>query len=266
MTKKEWENFGLSAEQRKKLSWDKLDALNLSPIRNPYTGEVRYITADQYDAAFKEDENARYERLAQKVKNFRKEYQKKEAIKERKLKKQRQTRAKNKEIRDVEKYKELTGKMRISKKERAALKYTTPKQLAKERSKTKEQRAKAQARRIKQYEKKYGKVDEKKAEMLYYSTPARVAKYTGDKLTLGWIEYHQFENWARNWQHTSGSWMYMYSAWDGFDADQIIADGPSAGGFDRTNRQVMDLLFPHLFPEYELVEANKKWRVQRKNF
>ena len=62
MTKKEWENFGLSAMQRKKLSWDKLDALNLSPIRNPYTGEVRYITADQYDSAFKEDENARYEK------------------------------------------------------------------------------------------------------------------------------------------------------------------------------------------------------------
>lgn len=265
MNKKQWANIGISSQERDALSRAEREAQNRAKAINPFTGETRWLTPDEWDIAYPPRAQADFSGF---VKKFKAEQKRIEREKNKKERKQKAIKAK-KEKRLIEKrvsdYKKLTGKKRISKTEREFLKIETAKKVYEQKNTAKEKIEKRLKRRISNYEERYGKASEEAKLLLRVATPAKVAKYEGTyDITIGDIPYEAFAEKARYWSHSSGSWMYNHSAWDGINVESILSEGPDTGGGDMNNLQVLTEILRVSRPEYEIeIKDNRSWKIVR---
>lgn len=137
----------------------------------------------------------------------------------------------------IKSYKQLTGRQRISKEVREALKEFTPSEVIR----SQKIGQKTYARRLNTYREKYGNLDNDIERLLKYGTVSKVkritekkespekkgeitkkAKIKEERVKLGFIEYDDFPNTIKNWSHLQGNWLYNAEAWyTNFDLDSI---------------------------------------------
>lgn len=194
-------------------------------------------------------------------------------------KKAKKMTARQKHLKRVSQYKELTGKKRISKYEREALKFMMPKTLSK-----REASDSLWKKRIDSYVKTYGEEPSESAKaLLKYNSLGVSAKKLNIKketvelpipfledIKLGSIRYDNFPREIKRWNHKKGNWLYVTGAFHNvpMDLDYMLNtenayNGDSAR--DHNNEDFIDVIMKHKFVHLEIETMPSGYkRVKRK--
>lgn len=169
----------------------------------------------------------------------------------------------------VNKYKQITGKQRISKAEREALKYAIPSVVAK-KGVNKSSFASTYQRRLSQYERRHGEATKEARELLKYISVGKAEKALGyekpgderkqksdegtNRVELGTINYARLpyvikKHWLRqDYRH----WMYIVKPYyRDVDLDYMARTKNAYYGddaIDHTNKEFLDLVVRERFP------------------
>jgi len=188
--------------------------------------------------------------------------------------------------RRVDKYKRDTGRQRISKEVREALKEFTPSEVKKGQKVPKSLLDK----RLKQWEKAGGKVDESVIASLKYGTVSKVQKIQKttsnaqaapgakesavptperEAIKLGAvIRWTNTPKVVKKWPHKSGSWLYNAQAWyTSIDIDHCAENPNSYGGFanDHNNYDYVVEIVKNKYPNVTVeIDSEGKIKMYRR--